>query len=178
MGFSAPTRTRRQVQTAKDLADKARAEKASAAKAREQRRKDFWKARPKSATPTVDVIEERVPETVTAAAQAKKPALSEGKMRDYGYGVPGWSPYYVHPNLRDLYKLKVKPTSSAYGDFSAGGAATDPVEQCRAARLAILEQKGRATTDHTWELFGHRHPSLKGDLEWTKLAHKRSSASR
>lgn len=99
--------------------------------------------------------------------------LSEGKKRDYGYGVPAWSPYYVHPKLVGFKGLKKSQSSKEYGSYVnhvKKGSSTDPVEQLRAAKKNIAEMKGRATTDHTWELLGHRHPHCIHDLKWTELS--------
>ena len=76
--------------------------------------------------------------------------------------------------MKGFKGLKHSQSSRAYGDYInhvQKGSPTDPVEQRRAAQNSIAEMKGRATTDHTWELLGHRHKDLTQDLEWTKLAH-------
>ena len=187
-GFSAPTRNREQQREAKARAARDRAADELAEQEREQRRRGYKGPRV-AFKPTVQSVSaeaaeaaeyrawaERAPEAASANAAAQKPALSEGKMRDYGYGVPAWSPYYIHPKLKNYFGKRVPTTSaSTYGDYVHhihAGSATDPIEQCRAARTNIIEQNGRATTDHVWEMFGHRPSALKGDLEWTKIVQK------
>ena len=188
-GFSAPTRNRVQQREANVRAARDRAAEELAEREREQRRRGYKGPRvaPKKQAAKLSAVAaeaaeyrawaERAPEAASAdAAAPKKPALSEGKMRDYGYGVPAWSPYYIHPKLKDYFGKRVPTTSaSTYGDYVHhvhAGSATDPIEQCRAARTNIIEQNGRATTDHVWEMFGHRPSALEGDLEWTKIVQK------
>ncbi|KAJ1448983.1 hypothetical protein M885DRAFT_537250 [Pelagophyceae sp. CCMP2097] len=104
-------------------------------------------------------------DAVTAADMAAPVrALSEGKKRDYGYGVPKWSPYWNPPN----HRLPPRTLESkVYGDFRAS--ALSPALQMRAARAGIKEMKGRATVDHCWELVGHR-PDGIDDLAWIEVS--------
>lgn len=64
------------------------------------------------------------------------PVLTEAKKRDYGYGVPQWSPYFVPPTV---HLTPHEPVSGDYGIFSKqGSGALDPVLQCRVSPLIIL----------------------------------------
>ena len=123
-GFSAPTRNRVQQREAKARAARDRAADELAEQEREQRRRGYKGPRV-AFKPTVQSVSaeaaeaaeyrawaERAAEAASANAAAQKPALSEGKMRDYGYGVPAWSPYYIHPKLKDYFGKRV-PTTSA-----------------------------------------------------------------
>ena len=61
------------------------------------------------------------------------PELSEGKKRDYGYGVPQWSPYFV-PKTVTL--VPHESVSTDYGLFThARGGALDPAQQCRVSPI-------------------------------------------
>ena len=70
-------------------------------------------------------------------------------------------------------------TAAAYGAFFDAdgrepGGALDPRKQRQSALRNIREQKGRSTTDHCWETFGHRPVACNKDIDW---AHEAVSAS-
>ena len=152
---TASSSARRNVRAARDRAAEELAERE-----REQRRRGYKGPRvaPKKQAAKLSAVAaeaaeyrawaERAPEAASAdAAAPKKPALSEGKMRDYGYGVPAWSPYYIHPKLKDYFGKRVPTTSaSTYGDYVHHvHAARRPtrIEQCRAARRTSSSRTAR-----------------------------------
>jgi len=99
------------------------------------------------------------------------PALSVGKMRDYGYGVPQWSPYYRDPRSTPALE---KPSSADYGYFPPSQSLS-PALQMRSARANIIEMKGRATVDHMWETMGHRPGAMLRDLDWIAVGREQAA---
>ena len=106
-----------------------------------------------------------------SASKSEKPQLSEGKMRDYGYGVPQWSPYYRPRGYKP--EAVVRPSSRDYGHFPASQSLS-PALQMRSARANIKEMKGRATVDHLWETMGSR-PKCVNDLHWIEVAREQAA---
>lgn len=116
-------------------------------------------------------------ENTGEVSRAKTPefkagALSEGKMRDYGYGVPQWSPYY-RPKGYKTPEMNQRPSSKDYGHFPPSQSLS-PALQMRSARANIREMKGRATVDHIWETMGSR-PACVDDLGWIEVAREQAS---
>ena len=101
------------------------------------------------------------------------PELTEGKRRDYGYGVPQWSPYYRPPHAAAAPPV-AKPSSTDYGYFPPSQSLS-PALQMRSARANIREMKGRATVDHMWEAMGHRPAATKRDLDWIAVAREQAA---
>ena len=91
-------------------------------------------------------------------------ALSEQKMRDYGYGVPQWSPYRMTKvTSTDEWKKKLwSTTNSEWGAYSKTKSALDPKTQTRLARGLVKEMKANACMDHTWEIIGQRPGQEEG----------------
>ena len=90
--------------------------------------------------------------------------LSEQKMRDYGYGVPQWSPYRM-TKVTSTPEWKGKlwsTTNSEWGSYSKIKSALDPKTQTRLAKGLVKEMKANACMDHTWEIMGER-PGQGGD---------------
>ena len=129
-----------------------------------------------------------------AAAEAAAPAsaaseaefvipvkqLSEQKMRDYGFGVPKWSPYYRDKRM-EKHLPEMHSTMAAYGAFfdptGSDMGALDPRKQRQSALRNIREQKGRSTTDHVWESFGNRPTACNKDIAWAHEAIAGSEAA-
>jgi hypothetical protein len=84
--------------------------------------------------------------------------LSEQKMRDYGYGVPQWSPYRMTKvTSTDEWKARLwSTTNSEWGSYSKTKSALDPKTQTRLAKGLVKEMKANACMDHTWEIVGQR----------------------
>eukprot|EP00518_Triparma_eleuthera_P000536 CAMPEP_0182459492 /NCGR_PEP_ID=MMETSP1319-20130603/4610_1 /TAXON_ID=172717 /ORGANISM="Bolidomonas pacifica, Strain RCC208" /LENGTH=193 /DNA_ID=CAMNT_0024658427 /DNA_START=136 /DNA_END=717 /DNA_ORIENTATION=+ len=84
--------------------------------------------------------------------------LSEAKMRDYGYGVPQWSPYRMTKvTSTPEWKEKLWSTTNAeWGIYTKQKNALDPATQSRMARGMVKEMKDNASIDHTWEVIGRR----------------------
>ncbi|GMI27299.1 hypothetical protein TeGR_g791 [Tetraparma gracilis] len=84
--------------------------------------------------------------------------LSDAKMRDYGYGVPQWSPYRVTKvTSTPEWKNKLwSTTNSEWGSYSKIKSALDPKTQTRLAKGLVKEMKANACMDHTWEIIGER----------------------
>ncbi|GMH93279.1 hypothetical protein TrVE_jg10763 [Triparma verrucosa] len=84
--------------------------------------------------------------------------LSEAKKRDYGYGVPQWSPYRMTKvTSTPEWKEKLWSTTNAeWGIYSKQKNALDPATQSRLARGMVKEMKANASIDHTWEVIGRR----------------------
>ncbi len=90
--------------------------------------------------------------------------LSEQKKRDYGYGVPQWSPYRMTKvTSTDEWKSKLwSTTNSEWGGYSKRKNALDPATQSRLARGMVQEMKANASIDHTWEIVGRRPGQEQG----------------
>ncbi|GMH72580.1 hypothetical protein TL16_g05954 [Triparma laevis f. inornata] len=84
--------------------------------------------------------------------------LSEAKKRDYGYGVPQWSPYRMTKvTSTPEWKEKLWSTTNAeWGIYSKQKNTLDPATQSRLARGMVKEMKANASIDHTWEVIGRR----------------------
>ena len=105
------------------------------------------------------------------AVVADAPQLGKQKMRDYGYGVPQWSPYYRPAGYAP--EAAARPSSRDYGHFPASQSLS-PALQMRSARANIKEMKGRATVDHLWETMGSR-PKCVNDLHWIEVAREQAA---
>ncbi|GMI30936.1 hypothetical protein TrRE_jg5893 [Triparma retinervis] len=84
--------------------------------------------------------------------------LSKEAMRDYGYGVPQWSPYRMTKvTSTEVWKNRLWSTTNAeWGAYSKQKNALDPATQSRLARAMVQEMKANASIDHTWEIIGDR----------------------
>ena len=84
--------------------------------------------------------------------------LSEQKKRDYGYGVPQWSPYRsTKVTSTPEWKSRLWSTcNQEWGSYSKQKNALDPATQSRIARGMVKEMKANACIDHTWEIVGSR----------------------
>lgn len=91
--------------------------------------------------------------------------LSAQKIKDYGYGVPQWSPYRM-TKVTSTPEWKDKlwsTTNSEWGMYSKQKNALDPITQSRLARGLVLEMKANASIDHTWEVIGKRPGQDEGN---------------
>ena len=122
---------------------------------------------PRPPTPASLPLVDGAPPTPRADA----PRLTEQKMRDYGYGVPQWSPYYRPAGY--VPEAAARPSSRDYGHFPASQSLS-PALQMRSARANIKEMKGRATVDHLWETMGSR-PKCVNDLHWIEVAREQAA---
>lgn len=98
----------------------------------------------------------------------KARSMSEGKKKDFGYGMPRWSPYW---NPKDFKPAPVVPINSSYGAFSIPSNSSHtqcPERQLQANIRTIREMKCWAIVDHTWELFGSR-PTWANDLDFIEI---------
>lgn len=116
--------------------------------------------------PVKNITFEQAVEDLTFAP--KRPSPSEGKKKDFGYGMPRWSPYW---NPRDFKPAPVAPTNTSYGAFSTPSNAShtqSPEMQLHSNIRTIREMKCWAIVDHTWELFGSR-PTWANDLDFIEI---------
>lgn len=124
----------------------------------------------------MDEAQQQVPQEETTANGADKPvdeveklideidfsipvaALSEQKMRDYGYGVPQWSPYRMTKvtQTEAWQKNQWSTRNAEWGQFTKEKNSLDPKMQTRLARSLVKEMKDNACMDHTWEIIGCR----------------------
>jgi len=90
--------------------------------------------------------------------------LSEQKKRDYGYGVPQWSPYRMTKVTQtDAWqKNQWSTTNAEWGSFTKQKNSLDPALQSRMARAMVKEMRDNACMDHTWEIIGSRPGQEEG----------------
>lgn len=115
-------------------------------------------------------VTDETPSRARHEARKSKPGsgikpLSEGKKRDYGYGVPRWSPYFMPTSY---VPEPHRAASSTYGAFARPENASRtlaPHLQLKQNKDNIREMKSWAVVDHVWELVGER-PGWAGDLDF------------
>ena len=126
---------------------------------------------PRQATPVEPPAPAPAPATYSDDVfQAPVKKLSEEQMRDYGFGIPQWSPYYRFEGQ----SVQVgRAMSTDIGNFPKTQALT-PAMQVQQARNNIAEMKGRAVVDHLWEPMGHR-PDCIDDLRWIDVSREQAT---
>lgn len=104
--------------------------------------------------------------------ESEREEINPDKERDFGYGVPRWSPYWTPKKYEPI---RVKPVSSSYGEFPESHISQQ--QQLKQNVENIREMKGWAKVDHTWELVGAR-PKWADDLKFIENCHSTSSLKR
>lgn len=88
-----------------------------------------------------------------AFTQASKMGKSL-RQRNYGNGMPSWSPFYA-PVMQSDPPVSVAQDVGGWMK-SIKQSALSPVDQVKAARAMVKEMKDWSVVDHTWELLSSR----------------------